>query len=142
MSLQPNHGSSSLKFGIWVSQRGSMFNCLDAPRGSLTVKGWREWMGHREFQKKNSLPWFGEFNISDVPFVARSVQSGRWSMNSQRVMSICRTHMGFRKVRKTQSGSRIEQIMLKTCRNQNAYFWLDIGRIWRQQTEIGAGFWQ
>ena len=40
-----------------------MVNCPDAPRGSLTVKGWREWMGHREFQKKNSLPWFGEFNI-------------------------------------------------------------------------------
>ena len=38
--------------------------------------------------------------FSDVPFVAQSVQSGRWSMNSQRVMSICRTHMGFRKVRK------------------------------------------
>ena len=39
-----------------------MVNCLDALRGSLTVKGQREWMGHCEFQK-NSLPWFGEFNI-------------------------------------------------------------------------------
>ena len=76
-----------------------MVNCPDAPRGSLTVKGWREWMRHREF-RKNSLQWFGEFNISDVPFVARRVQSGRWSMNSQRVMSICRTLIGFRKVRK------------------------------------------
>jgi hypothetical protein len=48
MRSQPNHGSSSLKFGIWFSQRGSMVNCPDAPRGSLTVKGWREWMGHRK----------------------------------------------------------------------------------------------
>ena len=93
-----------------------MVNCPDAPRGSLTVKGWREWMGHREFRKTR---FHGLVNstFSDVPFVAQSVQSGRWSMNSQRVMSICRTHMGFRKVRKTQSGSRIEQTMLKTGKN-------------------------
>ena len=56
--------------------------------------------------------------ISDVPFVARSVQSGRWSMNSQRVMSICRTHMGFRKERKTQSGSRIEPTVLEMVKTR------------------------
>ena len=68
----------------------------DASRGSLTVKGWREWMGHREFRKTR---FHGLVNstISDVPFVAQSVQSGRWSMNSQRIIAIGRTHMGSEK---------------------------------------------
>ena len=96
--------------------------------------------------EKNSLPWFGEFNISDVPFVARSVQSGRWSMNSQRVMSICRTHMGFRKVRKnsirkqdrannTKNRSKLERIFL-------ARYWGKLApanRDWRQLLTVAPG---
>ena len=84
--------------------------------------------------------------ISDVPFVARSVQSGRWSMNSQRVMSICRTHMGFRKVRKnsirkqdrannTKNRSKLERIFL-------ARYWGKLApanRDWRQLLTVAPG---
>ena len=90
--------------------------------------------------------------FSDVPFVAQSVQSGRWSMNSQRVMSICRTHMGFRKVRKTQSGSRIEPTvleMVKTRRQSSGSVLEELGarlqglspqkRLCRQATELSPG---
>src|SRR6185503_1334928 len=69
-------------------------------------------------QVKNLLPWFGRFTNSDVPVVARSVRLGRWSVNPQRVMSICRTHMGFRKVRKTQSRSRIEPTVLEMVKTR------------------------
>ena len=98
-------------------------------------------------QVKNLLQRFGGFTNSDVPVVARSVRLGRW-----RVIAICRTHMGFRLVRKTQSGSRIEPTvleMVKTRRQSSGSVLEELGArlqglspqksLCRQATELSPG---
>ena len=69
----------------------------------------------------------------DLPFVAKSVRLSRWSVNPQRVMAICRTHISFKKKGKTQSGSKIEQTVLETSRNKKVDFWLGIRGIQRKK---------